>query len=60
VEGTQIEARDEQCAKAELHRNESREPNSNVTAERELHSKKQLAQTCWTEEGMQIVERDEH
>jgi hypothetical protein len=39
---------------------ERRESRSNATSDRDLHGKKQRSPSVATEEGMKIVESDEH
>jgi hypothetical protein len=56
----QIDESDEQQANGELAIDESLEPDSNVTNERDLHPEKQPRPTVSTEEGMQIDESHEH
>jgi hypothetical protein len=56
----QIDESDEQCKNTSASINESREPDSNVIVERDLHSRKQPPQSFSTEEGIQIDESDEH
>jgi hypothetical protein len=55
----QIDESDEQDQKADSSIDESREPDSNVTLERDLHPWKQYLPSFSTEEGMQIDESDE-
>jgi hypothetical protein len=52
----QIDASDEQPAKALFPINESREPDSNITSESFMQTQKDLAPISSTEEG---IERDE-
>jgi hypothetical protein len=58
-EGMQIDESDEQTKNGAPSTNESREPDSNVTVERDLHPEKQYWPSLSTEEGMQIDESDE-
>jgi hypothetical protein len=55
----QIDESDEQDKKADSSIDESFEPDSNVTVERDSHPEKQLLPSFSTEEGMQIDESDE-
>jgi hypothetical protein len=55
----QIDESDEQCKKANSPINESREPDSNVIVERDVHPEKQERAICSTEEGIQMDESDE-
>jgi hypothetical protein len=57
--GMQIDESDEQFQNADSSIDESFEPDSNVTVERELHSEKQLLPIRSTDEEMQIDESDE-
>jgi hypothetical protein len=58
VEGMQIDESDEHCENARRARGESREPDSNATAERERHLEKPVR--CSTDEGTENDESDEH
>jgi hypothetical protein len=51
---------DEHSQNANSAIDESWEPDSNVTVERDPHSKKQFSPVLSIEEGMQIDESDEH
>jgi hypothetical protein len=53
-EGTQSDESAEQSKNARWSIEERREPDSNVTVEREEHRSKQKRQRALTEEGMQI------
>jgi hypothetical protein len=55
----QIDESDEQYRNADSSMDESLEPDSNVTVERESHSEKQVLPRLSTDEGMQIDESDE-
>jgi hypothetical protein len=55
----QIDESDEQPRNAESAIDESFEPDSNVTLERDSHSQKHLSPSISTEEGMIIDESDE-
>jgi hypothetical protein len=57
-EGMQIDESDEQYKNADSSMNESLEPDSNVTAERDLHPWKQSGPSLSTEDGMQMDESD--
>jgi hypothetical protein len=54
----QIDETDEQFQNADSANDESLEPDSIVTVERELHPSKQFSPSISTEEGMQIDESD--
>jgi hypothetical protein len=56
----QIDESDEHSWNAASAINESWEPDSNVTVERDPHPEKQPMPRLSTEEGMQIDERNEH
>jgi hypothetical protein len=58
-EGIQIEDSNEQCRNAESSMHSNFESNSNVTIERDSHSKKQFSQSFSTEDGTQIDESGE-
>lgn len=51
---------DKHCENARMSRDESFEPRSNVTVERDVHSAKQSRQMVSTEDGIRIDERDAH
>jgi hypothetical protein len=56
----QIDESDEQPENADSAIDESLEPDSNVTVERDLHLEKHHLPRLSTEEGMKIDESDEH
>jgi hypothetical protein len=58
-EGIEIEKSDEQCENASSPIEESREPDSKVTVERDWHRQKDFWEMVLTEEGIQIDESDE-
>jgi hypothetical protein len=58
--GRQIDANAKQSLNARSLIQESREPGSNVTVERDWHPAKQYAQSSSTEEGRQIDESATH
>jgi hypothetical protein len=55
----QIDESDEQPWKADLPIDETLQPDSNVTIERDSHPAKQAVRRFSTDEGMQIDESDE-
>jgi hypothetical protein len=55
----QIDESDEQSENAHSGRDESREPDSNVTIERDSHPRKQSLPSISTDEGLKIDESDE-
>jgi hypothetical protein len=55
----QIDESDEHNKNADSSTDESFEPDSNVTVERDRHPEKQFVLSCSTEEGMRIDESDE-
>jgi hypothetical protein len=55
----QIEESDEHSQNARASMDESFEPDSNVTVERDSQSEKHSSPSCSTEEGMHIDESDE-
>jgi hypothetical protein len=57
--GIQIDESDEQSENVDFPIEESREPDSNVTVERDLHRAKHCLPSVSTEKGMQIDESDE-
>jgi hypothetical protein len=59
VEGIEMIERDEQLWKAESSKQESWQPEANVTCEREEQSLKQSGPIALTVEGMQIANSDE-
>jgi hypothetical protein len=56
----QIDESDEQRPNADRSIDESLESDSNVTVERDSHSRKDELPSVSTEEGIQIDESDEH